>query len=113
MPSLRTLTAVLLSIATSPLLAGAEEGRAIAHDQLRGNCLACHRAPADPSAVTEATLGPALEDLARRFPDRAALRAQVADPSARNARTLMPLYGRHRILTDREIDLVVDYLLTL
>jgi mono/diheme cytochrome c family protein len=37
----------------------------------------------------------------------------VADPSVRNPRTLMPLYGRHRILTDREIDRVVDYLLSL
>jgi hypothetical protein len=67
MSSLRILTAVLVSMAASPLLAGVEEGRAIAHDQLRGNCLACHRAPADPSAITEATLGPVLKDLARRF----------------------------------------------
>jgi sulfur-oxidizing protein SoxX len=105
----RIAHALLCSLAL-PAAAGVEEGRAIAHDQLRGNCLACHRIPADPSAVTGATLGPVLENLARRFPDRAALRAQVADAAVRNPDTLMPLYGRHRILTDREIDQVVDYL---
>jgi sulfur-oxidizing protein SoxX len=110
---MKRIAAVLLWCLAWPVSAGIEEGRAIAHDQLRGNCLACHRIPADPSAVTEATLGPALKDLARRFPERAALRAQVADAAVRNPDTLMPLYGRHRILTDREIDLVVDYLLGL
>lgn len=110
---MKLLTAATLCCLALPAAAGVEEGRALAHDQLRGNCLACHRVPADPSAITEATLGPVLKDVARRFTDRSALRAQVADPAARNPRTLMPRYGRHRILTDREIDLVVDYLLTL
>lgn len=111
---MKCTAALTLCCLALPATAGeVEEGRAIAHDQLRGNCLACHRAPADPTAQTEATLGPALKDVARRFPDRATLRAQVADPSVRNPRTLMPLYGRHRILTDREIDRVVDYLLSL
>ncbi len=109
----RIASALLCLCIAVPALGGVEEGRAIAHDQLRGNCLACHRIPADPAAVTEATLGPVLKDLARRFPDRAALRAQVADAAVRNPDTLMPLYGRHRILTDPEIDRVVDYLLGL
>lgn len=110
---MKPIAALMLCCLALPAIAGVDEGRAIAHDQLRGNCLACHRAPADPSAVTDATLGPILKDVARRFPQRSALRAQVADPSVRNPATLMPLYGRHRILTDQEIDLVVDYLFTL
>lgn len=110
---MRRIALTLLCGLALPTLAGVDEGRAIAHDQLRGNCLACHRIPGDPTAVTAATLGPVLENLARRFPGRAALRAQVADAGARNPDTIMPLYGRHRILTDREIDQVVDYLLGL
>ncbi len=110
---MKLIAVMVLCWVALPVNAGVEEGRAIAHDQLRGNCLACHRAPSDPYAVTDATLGPDLKDLARRFAGRSALRAQVADPSSRNPHTLMPPYGRHRILTDREIDLVVDYLLTL
>jgi L-cysteine S-thiosulfotransferase len=88
-------------------------GRAIAHAQERGNCLACHRMPADPGAVTDADLGPVLADLKSRYPDRAALRAQVWDARRANPDTLMPPYGAHSILTDAEIDAIVDYLLTL
>lgn len=84
-------------------------GRAIAHDQEKGNCLACHRMPADPGAETAATLGPALADIKRRYPDRAALRAQIWDASVKNPATIMPPYGRHRILTEAEIDLIVEY----
>ena len=85
-------------------------GRALAHDQEKGNCLACHRMPADPGAETAATLGPALADNKRRYPDRAALRAQIWDASVKNPATIMPPYGRNRILTETEIDLIVDYI---
>ena len=85
-------------------------GRAVAHDQERGNCLACHRIPADPGAETLATMGPPLEDIRHRFPDRAQLRQRIWDARAFNPETIMPPYGRHRILTEEEIDQVVDYL---
>jgi sulfur-oxidizing protein SoxX len=88
-------------------------GREIAHAQERGNCLACHRMPADPGAVTDANLGPVLENLKRRFPDREKLRVQVWDARRANPDTLMPPYGAHGILTPAEIDAIVDYLLTL
>lgn len=91
-------------------LADAARGREIAHAQERGNCLACHRMPADPSAETLATLGPVLEKLSTRYPHRAELRERVHDASRFNPDTLMPPYGRHRILSDEEIEHVVDYL---
>jgi L-cysteine S-thiosulfotransferase len=84
-------------------------GRALAHDQEKGNCLACHRMPSDTSAETAANLGPPLENVKRRYPDRAQLRAQIWDARVKNPDTIMPPYGRHRILTEAEIDLVVDY----
>lgn len=84
-------------------------GRRVAHDQERGNCLACHRMPADPSAETNADMGPALENIRQRYPDRARLRQRIWDARAFNPDTIMPPYGRHRILTEEEIDQVVDY----
>jgi sulfur-oxidizing protein SoxX len=107
------LTACLLALvsaAGSAADGNVDRGRAIAHDQQMGNCLACHRMPADPAAVTEANLGPALENLRSRYPDRASLRAQLWDPAAANPDTIMPPYGRHGILTSEEIELVLDYL---
>lgn len=90
--------------------ADASRGRQIAHGQEKGNCLACHRIPADPGAETNANLGPVLENLSVRYPERAALRQQVWDASRANPDTIMPPYGRHRILTETEIDDVVEYL---
>lgn len=85
-------------------------GREIAHDVYLGNCLACHRIPGDPSAVSLATIGPPIVDMRKRYPDRAALRAQIWDPTQRNPRTVMPPFGKHGVLSAREIDLVVDYI---
>lgn len=103
------IMALVLLLAPGGATSAAIDGRAIAQSQERGNCLACHRMPADPLAVTDATLGPILQDVHKRYPDRLQLRAQIWDAAARNPETLMPRYGRHRILTDAEIDAVTDY----
>ena len=89
--------------------AGELSGRELAHSQEKGNCLACHRMPADPGAETHATMGPILRDIQRRYPDRSELRARIWDARRFNPDTIMPPYGRHRILTEDEIDRVVDY----
>jgi sulfur-oxidizing protein SoxX len=85
-------------------------GRALAHGQEKGNCLACHQMPRDPGAETLANLGPRLENVRHRYPSRDELRQRIWDAARFNADTLMPPYGRHRILTEEEIDLVVDYI---
>jgi L-cysteine S-thiosulfotransferase len=99
-----------------PMYAGAqanvEAGRQLTFDPRKGNCLDCHQFPSDARATTRATVGPALANIKPRFPDRAALTALIKDASIRNADTVMPPYGKHRILTDHEIDAVVAYLLT-
>lgn len=83
-----------------------EEGREIALDRRKGNCMACH-------VMAEATLpgniGPPLVAMKARFPDKAKLRAQIWDSSQINPRTLMPPFGRHEILTEDEIDKVVEF----
>jgi sulfur-oxidizing protein SoxX len=112
---MRTLTALLaplllaVAVAEAPAWAAESSGRRVAHDQERGNCLACHRMPADPGAETNADMGPALENIRQRYPDRADLRQRIWDARAFNPDTIMPPYGRHRILTEEEIDQVVDY----
>ena len=88
-------------------------GRQVAHDFDKGNCLACHSAPRDEQAVTLANIAPPLVMMRERFPDREELRKRIWDPTVGNPDTIMPPYGKHRILTDQEIDLVIDYLYTL
>ena len=73
----------------------------------KGNCLACH---VIADGELPGTLGPPLLYMQQRFPDRAQLRAQIWDATARNPDTVMPPFGRHRILSEAEIDLIVDYI---
>jgi len=87
-----------------------DKGREIAFDRRKGNCLACH---AIEGGELTGNYGPPLLLMPARFPDRNVLRAQIWDASTRVPNTRMPPYGRHRILTEDEIDLVVDFLLTL
>ncbi len=73
----------------------------------KGNCLACH---AIADGELPGNIGPPLVYMQQRFPDKAQLRAQVWDATARNPNTVMPPFGRHGILTDEEIELIVDYI---
>lgn len=86
-----------------------ETGQDIAFNNRKGNCLACHSIPGDPKAVTIANIGPPLIAMKARFPDKAKLRAQIWDAMVANPYTSMPPFGKHKILTEQEIDKVVDY----
>ncbi len=87
-------------------------GQELAFDKNKGNCLSCHVIN-DPKATSPGNLGPSLEGVKDRYPDRAKLRAQIWDATVINPKTAMPPMGRNKILTEQEIDLVVDYLLKL
>jgi sulfur-oxidizing protein SoxX len=113
--SLRTLAALLVLLLPALAVQGASdeevaEGREIAGDRNQGNCYSCHMAP---GAEMAGNSGPPLMQMRMRYPDREVLKAQIADPRVRNPQTVMPPYGAHGILTDRELERVVDYLLTL
>ena len=88
-------------------------GARLAHEISKGNCLACHAMPTDPNAVTSANIGPPLVGMRARFPDRKQLQRQIWDARVANPETVMPPFGKNRILTSGEIDLIVDYLYTL
>jgi sulfur-oxidizing protein SoxX len=87
-----------------------ERGREIAFDRTKGNCLACH---AIDGGTLPGNIGPPLMVMKQRFPERERLRAQIRDATASNPDSIMPPFGRHRILSDEEIELVVDFLYSL
>lgn len=88
-------------------------GQQLAFSTAKGNCLACHQIPTDAAAITSANIGPPLIGMKDRFPDRARLRAQIWDATAFNQDTVMPPFGKHKVLTDDEIDKIVDYIVGL
>jgi len=89
---------------------GAEQGKALAMDRAKGNCLACH---AFDDGELPGNIGPPLLAMQGRFPDREALFRQIWDAGANNPDSRMPPFGRHGILSDAEIQLIIDYLYTL
>lgn len=89
------------------------DGRSLAFDRKMGNCLACHAIPSEPKAESPGNIGPPLANMKERYPDRAKLRAQLWDATAANPDSVMPPFGRNKILSEQEIDLVTDYVLGL
>jgi L-cysteine S-thiosulfotransferase len=88
----------------------AAEGQKIAFDRAKGNCLSCHEIK---GGDLPGSIGPPLKDIKSKYPDRADLTAILTDETRRNPLTAMPPFGRNRILTEQEINAVVDFLQTL
>ncbi|MCW8872230.1 sulfur oxidation c-type cytochrome SoxX [Pseudomonadota bacterium] len=82
-------------------------GKKLAMTRSKGNCLACH---AIDDGELPGSTGPPLMYMQQRYPERSELRAQVWDATVRNPDTMMPPFGRHLILSEDEIDLIVDYI---
>ena len=59
------------------------------------------------------TIGPELVDMKSKYPKREDLVAIIYDETKRNPQTMMPPFGRNRILTEQEISAIVDFLQTL
>lgn len=87
-----------------------EQGKALAFDRKKGNCLACHQIEGGELA---GNIGPPLVGMKARIPDKAKLRAQIWDASKSNPNTIMIPFGRNEVLTESEIDKVVEYIYTL
>jgi sulfur-oxidizing protein SoxX len=96
----------------SVAVAGDEQmdGRSLAFDRKKGNCLACHAIPSEPKAESPGNIGPPLENIKARYPDRTTLRARIWDETVVNPDTVMPPFGKNKILTEEEVDLVTDYI---
>ncbi len=87
-----------------------DQGREITIDRKKGNCLACH---AIDNGELPGNLAPPLVNIQSRFPDKSLLRAQIWDATQRNPMTIMPPFGKHKILTEEEIDKIVEYMYSL
>lgn len=83
------------------------EGKKLAFDRKKGNCLACHMV--DDGALP-GNIGPPLIAMKARFPDKNKLRAQIWNATAANPNTIMPPFGKHKILSEADIDKITDYI---
>jgi len=100
-----------LALAQSPGPdAKAMDGKTLAFDRGKGNCLSCHDIK---GGDLPGTIGPKLNDMKSRFPNRDELTGIVTDETKRNPQTVMPPFGRNLILNDKEILAIVDFLYTL
>ncbi|MEE8428563.1 MAG: sulfur oxidation c-type cytochrome SoxX [Gammaproteobacteria bacterium] len=88
----------------------ARAGKELAFDRKKGNCLACHMMD---DGVSPGNLGPPLVSMQARFPTKAALWSQIWEPRLRSPESVMPPFGRHKILNDAEIGKIVEYLWSL
>lgn len=100
---------LLLLMGAKHAQSSVSEGEKLAFDRGKGNCLTCHDIKGGDSP---GNLGPPLADIKKRFPDRNELIAIVSDETKRNPLTVMPPFGRNLILTEQEINSVVDFLYT-
>ncbi len=108
--SLALLAGLAVGLSAAAADSNIEKGRAIALERSKGNCIACHMIPGGDSP---GNIAPPLVGMKARFPDRAALKAQIFDATVRNPETSMPPFGRNRILTPKELDEVVDFVWSL
>lgn len=86
------------------------DGQQIAFDRTKGNCLACHIIKGGESP---GNIGPELSNMKQRYPDKSLLRKRIWDETQFNPITVMPPFGKHRILTEDEIDQVVNFIYSL
>jgi L-cysteine S-thiosulfotransferase len=115
-PALTLICALAVSIGAA-LTAGparaqssVAEGQKLAFDRGKGNCLTCH---VIKGGDLPGSIGPELSGIKQKYPDRKDLVAILNDESKRNPETVMPPFGRNRILTEQEINAIVDFLQTL
>ena len=103
----------LLSIPAQTLAADTpvvDQGKSIAFDRKKGNCLACHQIE---GGKLPGNIGPPLVAMQARYPDKAKLRAQIWDATKANSNTIMPPFGRQQILSESDIDKIVEFIYTL
>ncbi|MFA5083545.1 MAG: sulfur oxidation c-type cytochrome SoxX [Hydrogenophilaceae bacterium] len=104
------LAALLVNVAAAAEPAKEETGKDIAYDNKKGNCLACHAMPTMADAEQPGNSGPPLIAMSARFPDKKVLRAKIWDATATNPGTIMPPFGKHKALTEAQIDKVIDFI---
>ena len=113
------------SLMSSVAFAGdVADGYKLITNKKKGNCVACHAIAAPDGKNNQAgNAGPPLHILdangeksvmpgymKMRFPNRADLYDQIYDATKKNHNTLMPPFGTFNILSEAEINSIMDYL---
>jgi sulfur-oxidizing protein SoxX len=99
----------VMMLGASAVSAAPSDGEKLAFDRSKGNCLTCHEIKGGDAP---GNIAPPLADIKTRFPDRKELVAIISDETKRNPLTVMPPFKRNLILTDQEIEAIVDFLYT-
>lgn len=108
--------AALLGVFAVPTVHAASQaemiakGKQIAFHRQLGNCLTCH---VIADGVSPGNIGPPLLAMKLRYPDKKVLRAQIWDSTVKNPQSMMPPFGKHNILTEDQIDAVVEFIYSL
>jgi sulfur-oxidizing protein SoxX len=100
-----------LAVCADPVLsADVKAGREIALSRKKGNCVSCHKID---GVEAPGNIGPPLIMIQKRFADKQKLRSQIWDSTLLNPESSMPPFGRHRVISEKEIDLVTEFIWTL
>lgn len=104
-----------LVAAATAIIAGAAWGNATTGREIflrrdLGNCIACHQVSDAAGPAVRADVGPRLDAARLQGWNRERLRSLLVDPMRDYPDTVMPPYGRHRLLDSAAIERVIDYL---
>lgn len=112
--ALAVLMAGAVSLPSTATAAGTmsavDEGKKLSESRKKGNCLACHMAG---DGAYPGNIAPPLVAMKSRYPSKEKLRAQIWDATAANPDSPMPPFGKHKIVSDAELDKIVEYVWTL
>ncbi len=97
------LAAVVLGF--GPASAAPAEGQKL----VAAHCLTCHEVKGGEDF---GNAGPSLINLKERYPNRKDVAAIIFDETKRNPQTVMPPFGRNLVVTNKEIEEMVDFLYT-
>lgn len=87
----------------------AAEGKKVAENRKKGNCFTCH---SYEGVHLPGNLGPALNGISKRK-SREEIYNQIWDATKANPNTTMPPFGKHEVLSKKEINAVTEWVLTL
>ena len=105
-----------IELALTGTAGDAASGRKLFMNRKKGNCLACHHAIVDNWPATlppGGNIGPPFVAMSARFPNSEDLRAQIWDPTVKNPNSSMPPFGKHKLISEQDIDNIVAWLSTL
>ena len=96
-------------------LGGAEDtilevGQKLAFDRKFGNCLACHTVG---GGISPGNIAPPLIAMSTRYKSKADLKAQIFDATANNPESAMPPFGKHGIISEKQLDAIVEFVWSL